>query len=99
MLKFRKYKEDRVYLSAKKHVGIEELVEMIRSHIYKEYTKCEMLIPYDQGQVVSYFNTHAHVLSTSYENEGTKLEVECKTVITKSISVLQFNKEGDPNMF
>ena len=74
-----KVQEDRVYLSAKKHVGIEELVEMIRSHIYKEYTKCEMLIPYDQGQVVSYFNNHAHVLSTSYETEGTKLEVECKT--------------------
>ncbi|HFK1745021.1 GTPase HflX [Bacillus cereus] len=74
-----KVQEDRVYLSAKKHVGIEELVEMIRSHIYKEYTKCEMLIPYDHGQVVSYFNNHAHVLSTSYENEGTKLEVECKT--------------------
>ncbi|MES1052284.1 GTPase HflX [Bacillus cereus group sp. BfR-BA-01494] len=74
-----KVQEDRVYLSAKKHVGIEELVEMIRSHIYKKYTKCEMLIPYDQGQVVSYFNNHAHVLSTSYENEGTKLEVECKT--------------------
>ncbi|AJQ58522.1 MULTISPECIES: GTPase HflX [Bacillus] len=74
-----KIQEDRVYLSAKKHVGIEELVEMVRSHIYKEYTKCEMLIPYDQGQVVSYFNNHAHVLSTSYENEGTKLEIECKT--------------------
>lgn len=74
-----KVQEERVYLSAKKHIGIEELVEMIRSHIYKEYTKCEMLIPYDQGQVVSYFNNHAHVLSTSYENEGTKLEVECKT--------------------
>lgn len=74
-----KVQEDRVYLSAKKHIGMEELVEMIRSHIYKEYTKCEMLIPYDQGQVVSYFNNHAHVLSTSYENEGTKLEVECKT--------------------
>ncbi|MED1113356.1 GTPase HflX [Bacillus paramycoides] len=74
-----KVQEDRVYLSAKKHVGIEELVEMIRSHIYKEYTKCEMLIPYDQGQVVSYFNNRAHVLSTSYENEGTKIALECKT--------------------
>ncbi|MBE7121759.1 GTPase HflX [Bacillus cereus] len=71
--------EDRVYLSAKKHVGIEELVELVRSHIYKEYTKCEMLIPYDQGQVVSYFNNHAHVLSTSYENEGTKMALECRT--------------------
>ncbi|PFJ09662.1 GTPase HflX [Bacillus cereus] len=74
-----KVQEDRVHLSAKKHVGIEELVKMIRSHIYKEYTKCEMLIPYEQGQIVSYFNTHAHVISTSYENEGTKLEIECKT--------------------
>ncbi|MCI0764057.1 GTPase HflX [Bacillus sp. TL12] len=74
-----KMQEDRVYLSAKQHVGIEELVEMIRSHIYKEYTNCEMLIPYDQGQIVSYFNDHAHVVSTSYENEGTKLLLECKT--------------------
>ncbi|EJP96204.1 GTPase HflX [Bacillus cereus] len=74
-----KVQEDRVYLSAKKHVGIEELVEVVRSHIYKEYTKCEMLIPYDQGQVVSYFNNHAQVLSTSYENEGTKMALECKT--------------------
>ncbi|ARJ21522.1 GTPase HflX [Bacillus mycoides] len=74
-----KMQEDRVYLSAKKHVGIEELVEVVRSHIYKEYTKCEMLIPYDQGQVVSYFNNHAHVLSTSYKNEGTKMALECKT--------------------
>ncbi|KEK22985.1 GTPase HflX [Bacillus gaemokensis] len=71
--------ENRVYLSAKQKVGIQELVEMIRSHIYKEYTKCEMMIPYDQGQVVSYFNEHAHVLSTSYENEGTKISLECKT--------------------
>ncbi|MDM5188083.1 GTPase HflX [Bacillus sp. DX4.1] len=71
--------DNRVYLSAKQKVGIEELVEMIRSHIYKEYTKCEMLIPYDQGQVVSYFNEHAHVVSMSYENEGTKISLECKT--------------------
>ncbi|MDZ5607821.1 GTPase HflX [Bacillus pseudomycoides] len=74
-----KVQDNRVYLSAKQQIGMEELVEMIRSHIYKEYTKCEMLIPYDQGQIVSYFNDHAHVVSTSYENEGTKLSLECKT--------------------
>ncbi|MBY0595265.1 GTPase HflX [Bacillus bingmayongensis] len=74
-----KVQDNRVYLSAKQQIGMEELVEMIRSHIYKEYTKCEMLIPYDQGQIVSYFNDHAHVVSTSYENEGTKISLECKT--------------------
>ena len=74
-----KVQDNRVYLSAKQKVGIDELVQMIRAQIYKDYTKCEMLIPYDQGQLISYFNEHAHVLSTDYENEGTKIIVECKT--------------------
>ncbi|MEI4803679.1 GTPase HflX [Bacillus sp. NPDC077411] len=73
-----KVQDNRVYLSAKQKVGIDELVQMIRTQIYKDYTKCEMLIPYDQGQLISYFNEHAHVLSTDYENEGTKITVECK---------------------
>ncbi|OTW85664.1 GTPase HflX [Bacillus thuringiensis serovar cameroun] len=93
-----KVQEDRVYLSAKKHVGIEELVEMIRSYIYKEYTKCEMLIPYDQGQVVSYFNNHAHVLSTSYENEGTKIELECKTSDYEKYKRFAIYFERQPSM-
>ncbi|MEH6891987.1 GTPase HflX [Bacillus sp. JJ864] len=73
-----KVQDDRVYLSAKQKVGIDELVHMIRTKIYKDYTKCEMLIPYDQGHLISYFNEHANVLSTDYENEGTKITVECK---------------------
>lgn len=73
-----KVQDNRVYMSAKKQVGVDELVQLIRTYIYQDYTQCEMLIPYDQGQVVSYFNDHAHILSTSYENDGTKITVECK---------------------
>lgn len=73
-----KVQDDRVYLSAKQKVGIDELVHMVRTQIYKDYTKCEMLIPYDQGHLISYFNEHANVLSTDYENEGTRITVECK---------------------
>lgn len=68
-----------VYLSAKQRIGIMELVEMIRQQIFKNYVQCEMLIPYDQGNIVSYFNKNAEILSTSYENEGTKLLMECLT--------------------
>lgn len=68
-----------VYLSAKQRIGIMELVEMIRQQIFKNYVQCEMLIPYDQGNIVSYFNKNAEILSTSYENEGTKLLMECRT--------------------
>ena len=37
-----------------------------------------MLIPYDKGNVVSYLNEEVTVKHTSYEEEGTLLEVEIK---------------------
>ncbi|WP_028544573.1 GTPase HflX [Paenibacillus taiwanensis] len=70
---------DTVYISAKKKWGIDELISMIRQHIFKDYVQCIMRIPYDQGQLVSYLNENAHVLDTSYESDGTKLKLECRT--------------------
>ena len=67
-----------VYLSAKQKVGLEELTTLIRQHIFKDYVKCKMLIPYDQGQLISYFNEYASVIQVDYEENGTILTVECK---------------------
>ncbi|MHA0858487.1 GTPase HflX [Paenibacillus sp. CMAA1364] len=67
-----------VYLAAKQRVGMTELVEVIKSHVFQDYTHCEMLIPFDQGQVVSYLNEHAHVICTEYDQEGTRLTLECR---------------------
>ena len=69
---------DIVYMAAKPRIGLQELVSEIRSRIFKDYVQCQMMIPYDQGALVSYFNEHANVLETSYEPEGTKLSLECK---------------------
>ena len=69
---------DKVYMSAKGRIGIPELVEQIRRQIFKDYIRCHMLIPYDQGAVVSYLNEQANILETSYEEEGTKLYMECR---------------------
>ncbi|ANS77026.1 GTPase HflX [Paenibacillus yonginensis] len=68
-----------IYMAAKPRTGVAELVDLIKQQIFKDYVTCEMLIPYDQGAVVSYFNEHANVLETEYENEGTRLKLECKT--------------------
>nr|WP_154656309.1 GTPase HflX [Paenibacillus sanguinis] len=67
-----------VYLAAKPRVGISELIDEIRSRVFKDYIQCTMLVPYDQGGVVSYLNEHANIMETSYEEEGTKLVLECK---------------------
>ncbi|MNH47100.1 hypothetical protein D3C79_1101750 [compost metagenome] len=37
-----------------------------------------MLIPYDQGNVVSYLNEQASVFNTAYEEGGTLLSLEVK---------------------
>ncbi|WP_223068930.1 GTPase HflX [Paenibacillus caui] len=74
-----KVEETAIYMAAKQRTGIPELVDLIKNHIFKDYVSCEMLIPYDQGGLVSYFNEHAHVLRAEYENEGTRLRMECKT--------------------
>jgi GTP-binding protein HflX len=68
-----------VYLSAKEKSGIHELTELIRGQIFNGYMQCEVVIPFDQGQLVAYFNEHAHVQSTSYEPDGTRLKLECRT--------------------
>ncbi|WP_094096409.1 GTPase HflX [Paenibacillus physcomitrellae] len=68
-----------IYMAAKPRTGVVELVDLIKQQVFKDYVTCEMLIPYDQGAVVSYFNEHANVLETEYENEGTRLRLECKT--------------------
>ncbi|MBB6673581.1 GTPase HflX [Cohnella nanjingensis] len=69
---------DVVYLSAGRREGIEELVQSIRDHVFGDYVEGEVIIPYDQGRLVAYFNEHAHVQETEYEPGGTRLKLTCK---------------------
>lgn len=79
-LPYPKTEEDILYLSAKKRAGIDELIEQIRGVIFTDTIQCELLIPYTEGDVVSYFIEHGHVLSAEYGEEGTKLLVECSKI-------------------
>ncbi|WP_353893953.1 GTPase HflX [Proteinivorax hydrogeniformans] len=76
-LEIPKLNGNKVYFSAKERLGLEELVQLINSKIFADQVKCELLVPFDRGDVVSYFNEKANVLDTGYEKEGTKLKVEC----------------------
>lgn len=67
-----------IILSARNGNGIDGLVRLIRSRLFQDYVHCEMLIPFDQGRLLAYFNDHSQVLSTSYEENGTKLSLECR---------------------
>lgn len=69
---------DNIWISAKQGVGLTELIQIIRQHIFSDYITCKMLIPYEQGNVVSYLNENASVHSTEYEEGGTLLALEVK---------------------
>lgn len=69
---------DTVYLSAKKQMGIDELIGVITENVFKQYISCEMNIPYDKGNILSYLKERANILSTEYKNEGVFLSIECK---------------------
>lgn len=70
------YQDDQLWISAKEGAGIPELIDQIKQRIFSDYQTVELLIPFDQGDLVSYLNEHAHVLETEYEESGTKLVVE-----------------------
>ncbi|AIQ44690.1 GTP-binding protein [Paenibacillus sp. FSL R7-0273] len=67
-----------ITISARQSSGISELTGLIRSHVFNDYVQCEILVPFDRGSIVSYFNEHAHVQEVSYEEQGTRLRLECR---------------------
>lgn len=68
---------DKIYMSAKEDPSLEMLTELILDKVYNNYKEMNLLIPYEMGNIVSYFMENAHVLAVEYEKEGTKLKVMC----------------------
>lgn len=66
-----------IYMSVREENGIDELIACVRQQLFSHYIKCSVLIPYDQGRIVSYFNEHAQIFATEYEEQGTRIEMEC----------------------
>ena len=77
---------DHIWLAAKQGEGLTELLTIIRQHVFANYVKCEVVIPYDRGDLVAYLNENAAVTATDYEEAGTKLHVELNEQDAKRFS-------------
>lgn len=67
----------RVFISAKDQESVRFLAGLILESIYKDYMESEFLIPYERGDVVSYFMEHSHMISSEFEEQGTRIQVRC----------------------
>lgn len=66
---------NKVYISAKNNIGINELINVISNNIFKEYVTCKMEIPFKRGDIVSYLKEKYDFISTKYTNNGTLIEI------------------------
>lgn len=69
--------KDKIYMSAKDGRGLSELVQMIYDQVFDDHVQCTMMIPYDKGNLVSYFQKEGMVREISYEAEGTQVTLQC----------------------
>ena len=66
---------NKVCISAKNNIGINELIKVISSNIFGEYVTCKMQIPFERGDIVSYLKEKYDFISTQYTNDGTLIEI------------------------
>lgn len=68
---------NRIYMAAGQDCGLEELVGMVKEVLYKDRVETELLLPFEQGSILSYFMENATVLEREYLAEGVRLRVSC----------------------
>ena len=92
-LKFPIIGHDKVYISALKRAGLDELIALINQKVFNQYIKCRMFIPYAKGSLISYLNDHAYVKSVSHQNKGTLLTLECRKSDYKRYKQFAYNND------
>ena len=72
-------------ISAKMGTNMDELVKIIKGHVFNDFKTVQMMIPYADGNILSYLNEEANILNQDYTEEGTVLEVEVSIVDSEKL--------------
>ncbi|MBB5632144.1 GTP-binding protein HflX [Cryobacterium mesophilum] len=72
-LALRGLEPDALFVSARTGEGVDELLDRISQTIPRPDIRVELLVPYDRGDVISSLHEHGTILSTSYEEAGTRV--------------------------
>lgn len=86
--------ENKIYMSAREESSLDMLVELILDTVYADYVVTEFLIPYDRGNITSYFMEHSHVLNKEFQETGTKITVKCHKVDQSKYAEFIIHGEG-----
>jgi len=69
-----------IIVSLLSNEGISQVLEFIEKEVFSDYEIVKLLIPFNEGDVVSYLNENTNIISQNYSNEGTILELELSKI-------------------
>ena len=69
--------ENQVYISAKQGEGMDELINKIVKKVMPEKVKMHVMIPYQNGDIISKVKAFTQVLSEDCKQDGIEYELEC----------------------
>lgn len=76
---------DALMVSAKLGTNMDCLVETIKSKVFNDYIRVQMMIPYAEGSVLSYLIEQAHIIEQEYREEGTYVDVEVSVIDSEKL--------------
>ncbi len=83
---------NKVFISARKKIGLELLLDLIYKELFNKYIECLMFVPYNQGKLLSYLNSNAYIKTFSHEEKGVLLDLRCLKSDYKKFYEFVYNK-------
>ena len=59
---------------------VEKVINLIDKELFKEFEEVNLLIPFKEGELVSYFNENNHIINQEYTNDGTLITLELSQI-------------------
>lgn len=69
---------NRIYMSAKKKIGMDELLSLIEKSLETMFKEASFCLPYNQAGILSYLNDNAVVKNTEYKEDGIYISVKLR---------------------
>lgn len=71
---------DRILISAKNNIGIDELLESICKRIFADYINLKIEVPYIEAKMISYIMENESIINFEYTENGVMFDIECSKV-------------------
>ena len=78
--------EEYIFISNKTLEGIDNLVNQIYTHLYKDSMVYEIKVSHDRGDIINYLRGNTHIVSTRYEDDQTVLRLVLSDEVYQTLS-------------